>query len=135
MTPLEIICDTEGVELAYILKANWMPEKTEFLTPNHFGQQLGLIVYGAKKSITPHVHLPVTREVKGTSETIIVRKGACAIDLYDSQKQFLCSRDLRLGDVVLLIAGGHGFRMHEDTVLLEVKQGPYLGYADKERFG
>jgi hypothetical protein len=32
------------------------------------------------------------------------------------------------------MTGGHGFRMLEDTVLLEVKQGPYGGQAEKSRF-
>jgi len=31
-----------------------------------------------------------------------------------------------------LVGGGHGFRMQEDTVLLEIKQGPYLGLGEKE---
>jgi hypothetical protein len=38
------------------------------------------------------------------------------------------------GDVMVLVAGGHEFRMREDTVLLEIKQGPYPGVAEKERF-
>jgi hypothetical protein len=38
------------------------------------------------------------------------------------------------GDVITLIGGGHGFRMKEDTVLLEIKQGPYGGEQDKARF-
>jgi len=38
------------------------------------------------------------------------------------------------GDVVLMVGGGHGFRMLEDTLFLEVKQGPYLDREEKERF-
>jgi hypothetical protein len=78
--------------------------------------------------------LPVIREVHGTSECIVVRKGSCLIDIYDRHKQMLCTRELSTGDIVLLLGGGHGFRMTEDTVLFEVKQGPYVGMADKERF-
>jgi hypothetical protein len=74
------------------------------------------------------------REVKGTTECIVVRKGACDIDIYDQNKQLIASRVMQTGDIVLLLGGGHGFRMREDTVLFEVKQGPYLGLADKERF-
>ena len=36
--------------------------------------------------------------------------------------------------MLIAVAGGHGFRVFEDTVLLEVKQGPYPGEAEKERF-
>lgn len=133
MDPIEIVRDGD-IELAYIVRAQWMPLKTQFLTPDYFGQQLGMIVYGAGQKIQPHLHLPVVREVHGTTEVIFVRKGCCSIDIYDCRKKLLSTHDLALGDVVLLLAGGHGFRMHEDTVLLEVKQGPYVGAVDKERF-
>lgn len=133
MEPIEVIRQDELV-LACIVRAGWMADKTTFLTPDNFGQQIGMIVYGAGKEVQPHLHLDVTREVKGTSECIVVRKGRCALDLYGADKQLITSRELQLGDIVLLVNGGHGFRMHEDTILFEVKQGPFLGNADKERF-
>jgi hypothetical protein len=46
----------------------------------------------------------------------------------------VCSRDVGEGDVVVLLGGGHGFRMIEDSVLIEVKQGPYFGTQEKELF-
>ena len=133
MNPIEIIKDGEH-PLVYLLRANWMPERTEFYTPENFGQQIGLIVRSAEDCILPHIHLPVVREVKGTSECILVRRGCCDIDIYDDRRRFITSRRLDTGDIALLISGGHGFRMREDTILFEVKQGPYIGIQDKERF-
>lgn len=133
MEPIEIIRDGDE-PLAYFVRAGWMPTKTQFLTPDHFGQQMGMIVYGEGEEIRPHLHLPVVREVHGTTEVIVVRKGSCLIDIYNRQKELLSTHTLGTGDIALLIAGGHGFRMREDTVLFEVKQGPYMGMADKERF-
>ena len=47
----------------------------------------------------------------------------------------VATRELQAGDIVIAVSGGHGFRIQEDTVLLEIKQGPYPGFgADKERF-
>jgi hypothetical protein len=46
----------------------------------------------------------------------------------------VASRELRSGDITLMVGGGHGFRMQEDTVFLEVKQGPYTGIDEKECF-
>jgi hypothetical protein len=133
MQNIQIVSD--GNEpLAYFIRAGWEPQKTEFLTPDHFGQQMGMIVYPAGTAIQPHMHLPVVREVHGTTECIVVRKGSCLIDLYDKQKKLLSTHSLSVGDIVLLLNGGHGFRMNEDTILFEVKQGPYVGMADKERF-
>lgn len=133
MEPVEII-SAGDLPLAYIVRARWMPGETTFLTPDDFGQQIGMIVYGAGKEIQPHVHLPVVREVHGTTECIVVRKGACLLDLYDDQRNPVCSRELQQGDIALLIAGGHGFRMTEDTVLFEVKQGPFVNGRDKSKF-
>ena len=38
------------------------------------------------------------------------------------------------GDVILLVAGGHGFEVLEEIEMVEVKQGPYVGDTDKTRF-
>ena len=41
---------------------------------------------------------------------------------------------LNSGDTVLLLTGGHGFNLLEDSKIIEVKQGPYGGVdEDKER--
>jgi len=41
---------------------------------------------------------------------------------------------LETGDIVMLVNGGHGFSLLEDTILFEIKQGPYTGLVEKERF-
>jgi hypothetical protein len=132
--PVEIIRSAAGVELAYIVKADWKPVKTEFVTPDSFSLQMGMIVYDKGQAIPAHVHLPITRQVQGTNEVVTVRSGDCEIDIYDSERNFVATRGLAQGDTVLLLGGGHGFRMNEDTVLFEVKQGPYAEGKDKERF-
>ena len=42
--------------------------------------------------------------------------------------------DFSTASFMLMVGGGHGFQMLEDTVLIEVKQGPYTGLDEKERF-
>jgi hypothetical protein len=133
MKPVEIIAGPDG-PLAYLVDGDWSPDRTQFMTPDTFGQQMGMIVYKAGEAITPHVHLPVTRTVEGTTECVIVRSGRCEIDIFDSGRNHVATRALKTGDIILLLGGGHGFRMTDDTVLFEVKQGPYVGNADKERF-
>ena len=41
----------------------------------------------------------------------------------------ICSGN-RQGDTIILLAGGHGFNILEDTKMIEVKQGPYLSQAE-----
>jgi hypothetical protein len=41
---------------------------------------------------------------------------------------------LASGDVIMLVSGGHRFEMLEMAEMIEVKQGPFVGSADKSRF-
>jgi hypothetical protein len=40
---------------------------------------------------------------------------------------------LNMGDTILLISGGHGFDMLEDSKIIEVKQGPYGGMEQDKK--
>ena len=122
------------VPLAYIIRGDLMPSRTTFLTPPQFKQQVGFVVYPARGEIQRHVHRPLSRHLIGTSEVLIVRRGRCEIDIYNDDRELVATRELREGDVMLMVGGGHGFHMLEDTVFLEVKQGPYTGQDEKERF-
>src|SRR5262249_3547431 len=109
------------------------PEKTTFVTAGDATLQLGFIVYPAGATIARHVHREVERRVVGTPECIVVRSGRCELDIYTDDLERVATRELGPGDVVLLLPAGHGFRLLEDTILLEVKQGPFLA-DDKHRF-
>jgi hypothetical protein len=133
MEAFEII-SWNGEALAYIIRGEYSPEKTTFLTPPEFKQQVGFVVYPAGGEISRHVHRPIERNLTGTSEVLILRQGSCIMDVYNNDKSLVASRELFAGDIMLMVDGGHGFRMLEDTVFLEVKQGPYTGIDEKERF-
>lgn len=120
--------------LAYVIRSHATAESTTFVTADEATLQTGFVVYPAEGEVTPHVHLPVDRHVIGTSEFLLVRRGSCFVDIYDAERQLVATRELQVGDAVLSLGGGHGFRMTEDTVLLELKQGPFVGGTEKERF-
>jgi hypothetical protein len=124
----------EGKPLAYIIRSEIAPKTTTFLTPSDFKQQVGFVVYPKGGEIQRHVHRPLERHLIGTSEVIVVRQGRCEIDIYSNQRQLVATEQLREGDILLMVDGGHGFRMLEDTVFVEIKQGPYTGLDEKERF-
>jgi hypothetical protein len=120
--------------LAYVISANETERATHFFTDDSAIFQAGFVVYPAGGRVLPHAHLPLERRIVGTSEMLLVRNGRCIVDIYDDERRLVASRELVTGDAVLSLAGGHGFRMLEDTVLFELKQGPYEGVAEKERF-
>ena len=117
-----------------MLSGDHNPPSTEFVTTSDLNLQVGLIKYPAGGVIRPHVHRPLERHIVGTGEVLLVRSGKAEVSLYDDERQLVAQRLLQQGDLLLLVSAGHGFRMLEDTVLLEVKQGPYTGLDEKERF-
>ncbi len=122
------------IDLALIVRRNYRSEGIEFFTPNSYSQQIGYMNRPAGYVIQPHIHNPVTREVQYTNEVLIVRSGLVQVDFYSEQKAYLFSRILEQGDIILLIRGGHGFKMLENTEMVEIKQGPKTGEKDKIRF-
>lgn len=127
-----ILCGEET--LAIIVRADFRKPGIHFFTQPDFSQQLAYMNHPAGKIIEPHVHNPVPRQVHYTQEVLFIRKGRLRVDFYDEKREYLESRELHSGDVILLIAGGHGFKVLEEVEMIEVKQGPYVGEGDKTRF-
>ena len=120
--------------LAILVRSNFHDEGINFFTPPSFSQQLAYMHHPEGKVIDPHVHNPVLREVHYTQEVLFIRKGRLRVDFYNDGRVYLESRELGAGDVILLATGGHGFEVLEEIEMIEVKQGPYAGDADKTRF-
>ena len=133
MSTIEYIRAGEQL-VAIIISGAHNPMSTEFVTSSDLNLQVGFIKYPAGGVIQPHVHRPIERHIVGTGEVLLVRSGKMEVSLYDNERQLVAQRMLSKGDLLLLVGGGHGFQMLEDTVLLEVKQGPYTGLDEKERF-
>ncbi len=133
MESVERVTYNEQV-LCILIRAGLLPTETTFLTPPEYKQQVGFVVYPKDGEIARHTHRALERHLSGTSEVLVVKKGHCFIDIFNDAHELVITRELRTGDVMLMVGGGHGFRMLEDTVFLEIKQGPYTGLDEKERF-
>ena len=120
--------------LAIIIYSNFQAEGIHFFTPDDFSQQLAYMKYSNGKIILPHKHNPIDRSVKYTLEVLFIKKGKLRVDFYDDEKNYLESKILTDGDIILLASGGHGFEALDDLEMIEVKQGPYAGDSDKTRF-
>ena len=120
--------------LAIIVFHDFVKPGIHFFTPSELSQQLAHMHHPTGKVILPHMHNPVVREVEYTQEVLIIKRGELRVDFYNEQQQYLKSRVLTAGDVILLIKGGHGFEVLSEVEMFEVKQGPYVGEQDKTRF-
>jgi hypothetical protein len=120
--------------IATIIRKDYMPESTTFISPDSYYQQLGFVVYPTGGEVVRHSHLPLQRHLVGTPETLLIRKGKVDVELYAVDKSLLGTWTLEEGDMIQLVSGGHRFRCLADTVFLEIKQGPYTGLVEKELF-
>ena len=123
-----------GRVLAILLRTSYNQQDIKFFTPNEYSQQLAYMNRPQGYVIQPHIHNSVPRQVEYTKEVLFIKSGKVRVDFYDDEKGYLESRVLYPGDVILLAFGGHGFEMLESSEIIEVKQGPYAGDADKTRF-
>lgn len=122
------------VIIAIIVPHDFSASGIQFFTPDSFSQQLAYMRHPAGKVIPPHTHNQVAREIHYTQEVLVIKRGRLRADFFDEARQYLESRILGTGDVILLSAGGHGFEVLDEIEMFEVKQGPYAGEADKSRF-
>jgi len=123
-----------GEMLALIVRDEYSKPGISFFTPSDLSQQLAYMQHPVGKIIDAHVHNPVPRSVVYTQETLFIKRGRLRVDFFDEQQTYLESRELKAGDVILLVKGGHGFEVLEELEMIEVKQGPYAGDQDKTRF-
>lgn len=120
--------------LAIIIRNDYDCDGVDFITPGDYSQQIAYMHHPTGKVIDAHVHNLVHRNVVMTQEVLFIKKGILRVDFYDEYEDYLESRDLHEGDVILLVSGGHGFQVLEEVEMIEVKQGPYAGDNDKARF-
>ena len=112
--------------LSIIIRSNYEQNGIKFFTPNDFSQQLGYMKREKGYVIDPHIHRPVNREVHFTKEVLFIKTGKVRVDFYDDLQNYLESRILLKGDVILLAKGGHGFTMLDKSEIIEVKN--YMNY-------
>lgn len=136
------IIKQKGLEFCYnkdelyciMIRSEFDDAKVTFFTPDNFSQQLGYLPHKKDAVIEPHIHLCNKREVFYTQEVLFVKKGKVRVNFYDEHQTHVFSEIIEKGDFILLCQGGHGFEMIEDTCMIEIKQGPFMGKDDKHRF-
>lgn len=102
-----------------------------FVTPEDATLQFAEFRRPKGHIIAPHVHNPVKRSIVGTQEVLICVAGIIDLDVYASSGEHVETVRLYHGDVAILLSGAHSLTMVAESVFLEVKQGPYVGSADK----
>lgn len=127
----EIIKD--NIILAKHISSNEWGDGLKFYSNDDEYMQVGTWGYDKDKELLAHSHNEVSREVLYTQEVLYIKQGSIEASIYDINDNLVEKFIAKEGDVVILLRGGHGYRILEDkTQVLEVKNGPYVG-ADKDR--
>lgn len=98
--------------------------------------QVGSWGYDSGKNLLAHIHNEVKREVLWTQEVIYVKQGSITAHIFDTKEKKISDVIVSAGDIIILLRGGHGYTVNSnDTQVLEVKNGPYVGAdLDRRRF-
>lgn len=129
----EIIKDDETT-LAIIIRNSDFKEGLNFFSKDEDFVQVGTWNYNEGKILKAHNHLISERSVNRTQEVVIIRSGKLKADFYSEDDRLIKSEVLSGGDIIICLAGGHGYEVLEDkTQVLEVKNGPYLGVEKDKR--
>ena len=120
---------------ALIVRKKFRKKKgVNFFTSKEATQQFGYMKHKKNHLIMPHQHNKRLTKILITTEVIILLKGILSVDFYNEKKKYLFSKKIHGGDLIMLISGGHGFKVLKDVEMIEVKQGPYSLSSDKVKF-
>ena len=121
--------------LALIVRGKYRNKKgIHFFTPNSATQQFGYMKHKKQHLIKPHLHQKRLTKILSTTEVILILKGMLRVDFYTLKKKYLFSKILKKNDIIMLVNGGHGFKVLKNIEMLEIKQGPYSISKDKVKF-
>ena len=125
----------KGWVFALILRKEVEPEGVNFITSEDNPLQLGILKHRQGAKIKPHIHKNFPKIIEQVQEILHIEYGRVEADFYNEGGEKIASSILNPGDTILLLSGGHGFNILENSKIIEVKQGPYYGAEeDKERF-
>ena len=105
-----------------------------FFTSKEATQQFGFMKHKKNHFIKPHKHNIRLTRILRTTEVILLLKGTLRVDFYNDKNRYLFSKKINERDIIMLIHGGHGFKVLKNVEMIEVKQGPYSLASDKIKF-
>ena len=121
-----------GQLLACVANTLECGERRVDLTPPEQFLQACVLPLELGKEIAAHIHTP-RDAVPGpnpviTQESWIVLRGKIRVRLFDLDQTFLQEVQLAAGHLIVTFYGGHSMACEEkDTLIVEFKNGPYLG--------
>lgn len=106
--------------------------RTDLCEPEH-AMQAACIHEDQGRKYGAHYHLLADRGKQKATEAWVVIRGRVAVSIHDVNDEWINGFQLAAGDMVVCLAGGHGYEiLEDDTLVYEIKLGPYFG-AEKDK--
>ena len=120
-----------GVDYALVFPRTLPTENgLRFPTHDNDGLQVGFFERDKGYEVPPHRHLPRKIDLEHIAEFIAIEKGRVAITVYDEEWNVVGEQEVKTGECIIFLRGGHALQMLEPTRIMEVKQGPYPGKSN-----
>lgn len=121
--------------LLHIVNKHSEIEERKDMCPDNECLQIACLRLDNGKTFKPHKHIPKHVQHDITQESWIVVRGSVRAILYDLDDTIIEEVDLMQGDCSITFCGGHNYLCLEDnTLVYEVKTGPYLGIENDKTF-
>lgn len=105
------------------------------LCPSDQFLQISTKILTNNTTFRPHKHLKLERNTDITQEAWIILSGKIKCKFYDLDDSIILEEVLSGGDCAVVFKAGHSFEVLEDnTILYEVKNGPYYGTEKDKTF-
>ena len=126
----EIVVDS--IHYCTVVKPNSSSEGLNFITSDDKSIQVGVWNYKKGKELEPHYHNNFERSADITSESVYVSKGKILVKVYTKDKELILEEKLNSGEMIIQFYGIHEYKILDDAIVIETKNGPYFG-PDKDR--
>ena len=120
----------------YITADDIKPGLISLTKDNEFLQVVAWGHYAKGKYLQDHWHNEFERTASRTYEAVFVVKGAIEARLFDLNLVPVETITVKQGELLILLESAHGYTiLEEDTTVLEIKNGPFMGVdKDKTKF-
>ena len=122
------LIERDGQKYAIKITCEDIKEGPTFFSKDNDFLQVGGWRYEKGWKLKAHNHNNIDRNINRTQEFLFVTKGALKARIYDEKDFPLDELVIRKGEGLILFSGGHGYDiLEDDTTVIEVKNGPYVG--------
>jgi hypothetical protein len=122
----------EDIVYATLIKTKDAPKGLTFPSSDEENIQVGVWNYEKGKILDLHYHKDFSREATRTGEAVCVIRGSLVCNLYTKEGDFLVEIPVKESEVIIQYYGAHEYIIEEDSVIIEIKNGPYFG-PEKDR--